>query len=56
MLPLVSLGATSKNWEASGFYAHAFEAAVNGFHNFDGANADLRMSQDTFGVSVGWIF
>jgi len=46
----------SKNWEASGFYAHAFEAAVNGSNNFDGANADLRMSQDTFGVSVGWIF
>ena len=37
------------NWEASAFYAHAFAQQVNGpFY-------DLRMSQDTFGLSLGWL-
>jgi len=44
----------NRNWELSIFYAHAFDANVNGSGNFGGANADLRMSQDTFGASIGW--
>jgi long-chain fatty acid transport protein len=46
----------NKDWELSVFYAHAFEADVNGSGNIGGptTDADLRMSQDTFGVSIGW--
>jgi len=38
------------DWEVSAFYAHAFEQQVNGAPSYD-----LRMSQNTFGVSVGWL-
>jgi long-chain fatty acid transport protein len=46
------------NWELSGFYTHAFENGVNGSGNAFGppTDADLRMSQDTFGLSLGWLF
>jgi long-chain fatty acid transport protein len=44
----------NRSWELSVFYAHAFDAHVDGSGNFGGANADLRMSQNTFGVSIGW--
>jgi long-chain fatty acid transport protein len=37
------------NWEASAFYTHAFEQQVNG------VPYSLRMSQETFGVSLGWL-
>ncbi len=46
----------TKHFEASAFYAHAFDAEVNGSGNFGGANANIRMSQDTFGLGVGWLF
>jgi len=42
------------NWEASAFYTHAFEQQVNGAPA-NVAPFDLRMSQNTFGVSVGWL-
>lgn len=45
----------SRNWEVTAFYAHAFEQHVNGSANFGGANANLSMSQDTFGLALGWI-
>ena len=45
----------SKNWVATAFYAHAFEQHVTGSGNFFGANPNLRMSQDTFGLALGWI-
>jgi len=54
----VTAGATwrfSKNWEVTAFYAHAFEQRVNGSGNFGGANANLRMSQNTVGLALGWI-
>jgi long-chain fatty acid transport protein len=54
----VTAGATwrfNQNWELSVFYAHAFKDTVNGSGNFGGANANLSMSQDTFGLSIGWI-
>jgi len=54
----VTAGATwrfSKNWEVTAFYAHAFEQQVNGSGNFGGANASLKMSEDTFGLALGWI-
>ncbi len=44
------------NFELSAFYAHAFEQTVIGSGNFGGANANLKMSQDTFGLALGWIF
>jgi hypothetical protein len=28
---------------------------VNGSGNFGGANADLKMSQNTFGLALGWV-
>jgi long-chain fatty acid transport protein len=47
----------NKNFELSAFYVHAFEQSVNGSGNYFGptANADLKMSQDSFGVAIGWI-
>jgi long-chain fatty acid transport protein len=54
----VTAGATwrfNKNWEVTAFYAHAFEQQVNGNGNFGGADANLKMSQDTFGLALGWI-
>jgi long-chain fatty acid transport protein len=47
----------NKNWEASAFYAHAFEQHVNGSGNFFGppTNANLKMSQDSVGIAIGWI-
>ena len=54
----VTAGATwrfNKNWELTAFYAHGFEQSVNGSGNFGGANANLKMSQDTFGLAVGWV-
>lgn len=54
----VTAGATwrfQKNWEVTAFYAHAFEQHVNGSGNFGGVNANLKMSQDTFGLALGWI-
>ena len=44
------------NFELSAFYAHAFEQQVNGSGNFGGGNADLKMSQDSFGLALAWIF
>ena len=44
-----------KNWQATLFYAHAFEHQVTGSGNFGRANADLKMSQNTFGLAIGWI-
>lgn len=46
------------HWEASVFYAHAFEQEVKGSGNFFGptADANLKMSQNTFGLALGWIF
>jgi long-chain fatty acid transport protein len=47
----------NKNFELSAFYAHAFEQSVNGSGNYFGppANANLKMSQDSVGVAIGWI-
>jgi len=47
----------NKNWEVSAFYAHAFEQQVNGSGNFFGptANANLKMSQNSVGIAIGWI-
>lgn len=44
-----------ENWELSAFYAHAFEETVKGSGNAFGpaTDADLTMSQDSFGLSVG---
>jgi len=46
----------NKNWEVSAFYAHAFEQSVNGSGSIYGppTNANLKMSQDTFGLALGW--
>ena len=46
------------NWELSGFYAHALDQNVNGSGNAfgPGTDANLRMSQDSVGVSLGWLF
>jgi len=44
-----------KKWELSVFYAHAFEQSVNGNGGFTGS-ANLRMSQDTFGLALGRVF
>lgn len=57
----VTAGATwrfHEHWELSAFYAHAFEQQVNGAGNFFGppTDANLRMNQNTFGVSFGWLF
>jgi long-chain fatty acid transport protein len=57
----LTLGATwkySRNLEFSAFYAHAFEKTVHGAGSFFGPSSDanLRMSQDSVGVSVGWNF
>ena len=57
----VTLGATWKygpNLEISAFYAHAFDKTVRGAGSFFGpsADADLRMSQDSVGVNIGWNF
>jgi len=43
------------NWELSAFYVHAFEQTVHGAGPPFGV-ANLSMQQDSFGVSVGWIF
>ncbi len=45
-----------EHWELSAFYAHAFEQAVRGAGNFFGppTDANLRMNQDTFSISLGW--
>ena len=54
----VTAGATwrfNKNWELTAFYAHAFEQSVTGSDNFGGTNANLKMSQDTFGLAIGWV-
>ena len=56
----LTAGATwrfNQSWELSAFYAHAFEQQVNGSGNFFGpaTNANLRMSQDTFGLALNWI-
>ena len=45
----------SQHWEVTSFYSHAFEQSVNGSGNFGGANANLKMSQNTFGLALGWI-
>ena len=47
----------NKNFELSAFYAHAFEQSVNGSGNYFGptANANLKMSQDSVGIAIGWI-
>ena len=47
----------NKNLELSAFYAHAFEQSVNGSGNYFGpsANANLKMSQDSVGIAIGWI-
>ena len=47
----------NKNWEVSAFYAHAFEQGVQGSGSIYGpaSNANLRMSQDTFGLALGWV-
>jgi len=53
----ITTGATwrfNKHWEISAFYAHAFDQSVNGSGGFAGA-ANLRMSQDTFGLALGWV-
>ena len=57
----LTLGATwkySRNLEISAFYAHAFEKSVHGAGSFFGpaSDADLRMDQDSVGVSIGWNF
>jgi long-chain fatty acid transport protein len=44
----------SKDTELSAFYAHAFESQVHGSNNFFGANPDIRMKQDSFGLSAEW--
>ena len=46
-----------KNFELSAFYAHAFESEVKGSGSLYGpfTNFDLRMNQNTFGVSLGWL-
>jgi len=44
-----------ENWELSAFYVHAFDQTVHGDGPPFGV-ADLSMHQDSFGVSVGWIF
>lgn len=46
----------NQNLELSGFYAHAFEENVKGANNFNNGNANLHMSQDSFGVALGWKF
>jgi long-chain fatty acid transport protein len=56
----LTAGATwrfNQNWELSAFYAHAFKQEVNGSGNYFGppTNANLSMSQDTFGLALGWI-
>jgi long-chain fatty acid transport protein len=57
----VTAGATwrfNHDWELSAFYAHAFENTVNGSGSIYGpnSNANLSMSQDSFGLALGWIF
>ena len=42
------------HWDVTVFYAHAFEQTVNGSGNFFGANPNLSMSQNTFGLAIGW--
>jgi long-chain fatty acid transport protein len=46
------------HWELSAFYAHAFDNTVNGSGSLYGpfTDANLRMSQDSFGLALGWIF
>ena len=57
----LTLGLTmemSKTSELSFMYMHAFEKKVNGSGSipaaFGGGEANLRMSQDSFGVAYGW--
>jgi long-chain fatty acid transport protein len=44
------------DFELSAFYAHAFEQQVNGSGNFADGNANLKMSQNSVGVALGWLF
>lgn len=56
----LTLGATyrfSRQLEASAFYAHAFEKSVQGSGSLvPNSDANLRMKQNSFGLSVGWNF
>ncbi len=46
--------------EISMFYMHAFEEKVNGSNSisgaFGGGEADIKMSQDAWGIAYGWNF
>jgi len=46
--------------EISMFYMHAFENEVKGNNSipdaFGGGEADIKMSQDAFGIAYGWNF
>jgi len=46
----------SHNLELSAFYAHAFEESVRGVNNFNGGNANIHLSEDSFGLALGWTF
>lgn len=53
----LTLGATlqlSSAIEISAFYGHAFANTVTGSGNVLGLDADLTMSQDMYGVGLGW--
>lgn len=57
----ITAGATyrfSQHWEVSAFYAYGFPQTVHGAGNAFGpaSNANLTMSQNTFGLAVGWLF
>lgn len=45
----------SSHCELSFYYMHAFEHTVDGDQSFSGS-ADLTMSQDAVGISLGWTF
>ncbi len=46
--------------EISMFYMHAFEEEVKGSNSipqaFGGGEADIKMSQDAWGIAYGWNF
>lgn len=46
----------NKSVDLSAFYLHAFEENVKGENNFNNGNANLHMSQDAVGVSLGFNF
>ncbi len=52
--------AVSENVEITFAYMHAFESTVEGEGSipvlFGGGEADLTMSQDSFGLGVGMLF